>query len=157
MNVTGEWLAAETEWLRDQLEADRLAAELGCEVTMHPRFVGVFEARDPAPGLFLVSGSPGEIRREWRKAWLREWLTSHLGTLKRARRHPLTDRELEVARLAVSGLSSLQMAARLKIEKCTIDAHLWHIYAKTGTGGGSTGARIRLAVWLQRQDAEAAS
>ena len=88
MNVTGEWLAAETEWLRDQLEADRLAAELGCEVTMHPRFVGVFEARDPAPGLFLVSGSPGEIRREWRKAWLRVWATSYRGRLARAQRHP---------------------------------------------------------------------
>jgi len=88
VTVTAEWLAAEAERLRDQLEADRLAAELGCEVTMHPRFVGVFEARDPAPGLFLVSGSPGEIRREWRKAWLRVWATSYRGRLARAQRHP---------------------------------------------------------------------
>jgi hypothetical protein len=38
MTVTGAWFAAETEWLRDQFEADRLTAELGCEITMHPRF-----------------------------------------------------------------------------------------------------------------------
>jgi hypothetical protein len=82
VTITAAWLAAEAERMRDQLEADRLAAELGCEVTLDPRFVGVFEARDPAPGVWLLSGTPDEIRAEWRAAWMREWLPC-LGTLKR--------------------------------------------------------------------------
>jgi hypothetical protein len=74
VNVTAAWLAAETERMRDQFEADRLAAELGCKVTLHPRFVGLFEARDAAPGVWLLSGTADEIRAEWRAAWLRVWL-----------------------------------------------------------------------------------
>ena len=88
MNVTAAWLAAETERMRDQFEADHLAAELGCEVTAHPRFAGVFEARNPAPGIWLLTGTPDEIRAEVartakaartaavaRRAGLLEWLT----------------------------------------------------------------------------------
>ena len=155
MDVTPEWLAAEAERLRDQNEADRLAAELGCEVMPDPHFAGRFEARDPAPGVWLLSGLPDEIRAEWRKAWLREWVTSYLGTLKRDRRGPLTKRELEIGRLAAKGLRSREIAAQLFLSRRTVEAHLRNIYAKTGTGG-PMGARVRLAVWVQRHDAEAA-
>ncbi len=47
-------------------EARCLAAELGCEVTPHPLLDGVVEARDPAPGVWLLAGTPGEIRAEMR-------------------------------------------------------------------------------------------
>jgi hypothetical protein len=71
--------------MRDRFEADRLTADLGCEVTPHPRFTGIFDARDPAPGVWLLSGTPEELRAEWRTAWLREWL-KHLGALKPRRK-----------------------------------------------------------------------
>jgi len=48
---------------------------------------------------------------------------------------PLTDRELEIARLAADGLSSRQLAERLGISARTVDNHLGTIYAKLGVGG----------------------
>jgi hypothetical protein len=68
MTVTAAWLAAETERMRDQLEADLLAAELGCEVIPHLRFARIFEARNPTPSTWLLSGTAEEIRQEWRAA-----------------------------------------------------------------------------------------
>lgn len=82
--VTGVWLVARIEWLRDGCEAAVLAAELGCEVTPHPALAGVVEARDPAPGLWLLAGTPDEVRTEVRRHGMREWL-GQLGTLGRAR------------------------------------------------------------------------
>ena len=48
--------------------------------------------------------------------------------------HPagLTDREIEVLRLAVQGLTLRAIASRLGITAKTADAHVQHIYAKTG-------------------------
>jgi hypothetical protein len=47
-----------------QFTADRLAAELGCDVTPHPYLGGAFEARDPMPGVWLLMGTPEELRAE---------------------------------------------------------------------------------------------
>jgi hypothetical protein len=68
------WVAAEAERMRDQQEADRLTGELGCEVTPHPFYVGVFEVSDQELGLVLVSDVPDEIRTEVRRHGLRMWL-----------------------------------------------------------------------------------
>jgi DNA-binding CsgD family transcriptional regulator len=46
----------------------------------------------------------------------------------------LTVREREVAELAASGMPSKQIARTLFISKRTVDTHLRHVYAKTGTG-----------------------
>jgi DNA-binding CsgD family transcriptional regulator len=129
VTVTAAWLAAETERMRDQFEADRLAAELGCEVIPNPRFTGIFDARDAAPGVWLLSGTAEELRAEWRAAWLREWLKC-LGTLKP--RRTLTAREREVAALVAEGLTDRQIASRLVISERTVHAHLRNIYPKTG-------------------------
>ena len=45
---------------------------------------------------------------------------------------PLTEREREVAYMAVSGLTSRQIAARLVVSQRTISNHLQHIYDKLG-------------------------
>jgi hypothetical protein len=74
VTVSAEQLAAEAEWLRDQAEADRLAAELGCEVAPHPRYAGVFEVDDRELGLVLLSDAPDEIRAEVRRHGLLAWL-----------------------------------------------------------------------------------
>ncbi|HEY0935869.1 MAG TPA: hypothetical protein VGD91_19285 [Trebonia sp.] len=66
--------AAAVHRLRDKFAADRLAAELGCEVTAHPRLAGRVEAWDPLPGLRLVTGTPEDVRAEVRRDGLRGWL-----------------------------------------------------------------------------------
>jgi hypothetical protein len=67
VNVTGAWVTTEIRRMRGEFEAARLAAELGCEVTPHPELAGRVEARDPLPGLWLVIGTPDEVRAEVRR------------------------------------------------------------------------------------------
>ncbi|MCP2336057.1 helix-turn-helix transcriptional regulator [Actinomadura rupiterrae] len=57
---------------------------------------------------------------------------------------PLTRRELEVAALAVEGLSNREIAERLVISKRTVDAHMEHIFAKLGVT-----RRVKLAARLR--------
>jgi non-specific serine/threonine protein kinase len=51
------------------------------------------------------------------------------------RAHPLTDRELENARLVADGLSNREIAQSLSVSKRTIDSHLDHIFTKVGARG----------------------
>lgn len=48
---------------------------------------------------------------------------------------PLTDRELEVLRLLVAGLSNQEMAARLVLTVGTVKTHVHNIYSKLGVTG----------------------
>ena len=80
MNVTAAWVQARARQLRAAQEAGRLAAELGCEVTPHPELAGVVEARCPVPGVWLLAGTPDEVRAEVRRHGMRQWLAV-LGTL----------------------------------------------------------------------------
>jgi len=52
----------------------------------------------------------------------------------------LSEREVEVLRLAVRGLTSRQIAGALVVSKRTVDHHIQHIYDKTGvsTRAGAT-------------------
>lgn len=61
----------------------------------------------------------------------------------RVRPPALTAREREVGVLVAEGLTSKEIARRLFISKRTVEAHLRHAYAKTGTG-----SRTRLLAWL---------
>lgn len=45
---------------------------------------------------------------------------------------PITDREREIAMLAVSGLSNRQIADRLAVSTRTVEGHLYRIFAKLG-------------------------
>lgn len=47
----------------------------------------------------------------------------------------LTDRELEVARLAARGLTSPEVAQQLTISVRTVENHLHRVYAKLGVDG----------------------
>ena len=47
---------------------------------------------------------------------------------------PLTDRELEVLRLAAQGLTNYDIAQQLTISVRTVEAHLTHAYNKLGVG-----------------------
>lgn len=49
------------------LAAADLTAELGCDVTLHPVLAGVVEAWSPAPGVWLLVGTPDEVRAEVRR------------------------------------------------------------------------------------------
>jgi DNA-binding CsgD family transcriptional regulator len=56
---------------------------------------------------------------------------------------PLSDRELEIATLAVTGISSAEIANRLVLSTRTVDNHLQHIYQKLGV---SSRAELRTAI-----------
>lgn len=57
----------------------------------------------------------------------------------------LTERELEIARLVVSGLSNPQIAERLGIRPRTVGSHLENVYRRLGIG-----SRAELAVRLSQ-------
>lgn len=61
-----------------------------------------------------------------------------------AQPNPLTRRELEVAQLAATGLSSKEIAQRLHIEASTVDRHLENIYPKLDVH-----TRVELANWIR--------
>lgn len=58
----------------------------------------------------------------------------------------LTDREIEVARLIVSGLTNGEAAAKLRISERTVDAHVEHIRNKLGLR-----TRAQIAVWAHER------
>jgi HD-GYP domain-containing protein (c-di-GMP phosphodiesterase class II) len=62
--------------------------------------------------------------------------SGHTGRGPRRVHHPagLTEREVDVLRLAAQGLTMRQVASRLEISVKTVDHHLQRIYAKTGVG-----------------------
>jgi DNA-binding CsgD family transcriptional regulator len=54
------------------------------------------------------------------------------------------DREVEVLRLAATGLTTVQIARRLVISPKTVDSHVQHIYAKIGCS--TRGAAVLFAL-----------
>lgn len=101
--------------------------------------------------LFRPSGRCGQVSyyEPTGRAW-RAVLTSNGRVLfypvRPAGPGPVTGRELEIAQLAVQGLTSAQIAGKLTLARATVDCHLRHVYAKAGISG--RGARARLAAWL---------
>ncbi len=59
----------------------------------------------------------------------------------------LTDRELEVLRLAARGLQTREIAERLVISAKTVDHHIQHTYAKIGVS-----TRAAAALWAMQHD-----
>ena len=57
---------------------------------------------------------------------------------------PLTARELEVLRLAATGISVDDMARRLFVSPNTVKTHLTHVYAKLGVRGRADAVRAAL-------------
>lgn len=58
----------------------------------------------------------------------------------------LTRRELEIARLVAEGLTNRVIAGKLDISMRTVDAHVDHVFRKTGIRN-----RVRLMRWLREQ------
>ncbi|GHV94845.1 hypothetical protein AGMMS50293_11650 [Spirochaetia bacterium] len=61
------------------------------------------------------------------------------------RAHDLTDREKEVARLIVAGLSNAEIAARLFVSESSIGFHITNIYRKFGVSGKINGRKLFLS------------
>lgn len=59
---------------------------------------------------------------------------------------PLSDREMEIARLVAEGLTNRQIGTALWLSASTVSAHVFRIYTKTGVHG-----RVRLALWVTGQ------
>jgi DNA-binding CsgD family transcriptional regulator len=95
----------------------------------------VAAARDPlrtARDLFDAIGVP----------WLADRARRELGAtgeVSRARREKsideLTPQELQIARLAASGLSNREIGERLYVSHRTVGFHLYHVYPKLGISG----------------------
>jgi DNA-binding CsgD family transcriptional regulator len=66
--------------------------------------------------------------------------------------HPLTARELEVARLIAAGSTNAEIAAGLGIAPKTASAHVEHILAKLGAS-----RRAEIATWVSAIPSAAAS
>jgi DNA-binding CsgD family transcriptional regulator len=66
--------------------------------------------------------------------------------------HPLTARELEVARLIAVGSTNAEIAAELGIAPKTASAHVEHILAKLGAA-----RRAEIATWVSTIPSAAAS
>ena len=62
---------------------------------------------------------------------------------------PLSDRELEVARLVAAGATNAEIAASLTISPSTVASHVEHILAKLGVG-----RRAEIAAWVARSSSE---
>lgn len=64
---------------------------------------------------------------------------ARLASRERGRRRseaeePLTDRELEILRLAAAGLANKEIGARLDVSVRTVEAHLSHVFRKLDVG-----------------------
>ena len=60
---------------------------------------------------------------------------------------PLTNRERQIARLVVRGMSNSQIAAELVVSERTVDNHLQHIRDRLGMH-----SRAEIAVWSVQDD-----
>ncbi|MBI2864705.1 MAG: AAA family ATPase [Chloroflexi bacterium] len=61
---------------------------------------------------------------------------------------PLSERELDVARLVAEGLTTAEIASRLNLSWRTVNAHLGHIYARLGIGSRAALTRYVIEVGL---------
>jgi DNA-binding NarL/FixJ family response regulator len=59
---------------------------------------------------------------------------------------PLTERELQVLRLAAQGLTNYDIAQRLYISVRTVESHLTNLYGKLGVG-----SRTEAVVYAMRR------
>jgi non-specific serine/threonine protein kinase len=75
---------------------------------------------------------------------LRGRAAAALAALK-ARRSPLTDRELEVAALVAEGLTNKEVAARLRLSVRTAENHVLNVMNKLGLDN-----RAQVAAWVTR-------
>lgn len=111
---------------------------------------------DPAPvlnGILATLAGSGETRL---LSWCRDRLRE-LGAPvprpgrdsgpvpPRLRARGVTGRELEVLELVAAGLGNPAIADRLRLSRRTVETHVGHLLAKTGSGG-----RAELALWLDR-------
>lgn len=101
------------------------------------------DAAAGSAALFGDIGAPLGARRADRAL-------SRLGVPRRApaMAGPLSERELEVARLVAEGLSNPAIAARLYLSRPTVSSHVTHILAKLGFS-----SRAQVAAWVAGQHA----
>ncbi len=75
----------------------------------------------------------------------------------REQSEPLTDRELEVLRLAARGLANKEIAGSLDVSVRTVEAHLSHVFRKLDVGSRTEAVLYGLRQgWFSIEDIEAA-
>ncbi|WP_285647396.1 helix-turn-helix transcriptional regulator [Lentzea sp. NBRC 102530] len=125
---------AQARALRDPAGLEEVAAAfLACGVTLYAA-----EALAEASRLSRLHDRPRDADRLEKKASaLMESFdgASTPGLVVTSTLVALTPRQLEIARLAVAGLTNVEIAARLAIAKRTVDNHLHTTYATVGVTG----------------------
>lgn len=111
---------------RPAFSAEQAAAELRRLVSL-----GALEAR-ASEAVLRAAGHPGAAGPRTRNA---------------GRPSGLTEREVEVLRLAARGLTTREIAQRLNISAKTADHHVQHVYTKTGVS-----TRAAAALWAMQHD-----
>jgi DNA-binding CsgD family transcriptional regulator len=106
-------------------------------------FLGDTEAAAGSAALSADIGAPLGARRA-------ERVLSRMGVRHPARKNPgpLSEREMEVARLVAEGLSNPAIAARLYLSRPTVASHVTHILTKLGFS-----SRAQVAAWVAGQRA----
>jgi DNA-binding CsgD family transcriptional regulator len=79
---------------------------------------------------------------------LRKEIETLQAALKSGPAHPLSPREVEVARLVASGLSNKEVASRLRLSVRTAENHLLNVMNKLGLAN-----RAEVAAWITRREA----
>jgi pimeloyl-ACP methyl ester carboxylesterase len=96
------------------------------------------------PGATLIP-LPGSSHLFYHGDWAAV-LEAALGFLLPPGRHPLTDREFEVAELVTEGLTNQAIGRRLSVTPRTVDTHVENVRRKLGVG-----SRAQIAAWVTEQ------
>jgi DNA-binding NarL/FixJ family response regulator len=104
--------------------------------------------KEMAPEAFVTCVRKVHAGQQWLEGHAVSSLVSKLfrgGTPIQDAGRQLTPRESEIARLAIQGISTREIAARLAVKQGTVKIHLHSIYDKLNVGG-----RLGLVLFAQR-------
>jgi HD-GYP domain-containing protein (c-di-GMP phosphodiesterase class II) len=101
-------------------------------------------SRDAAAGVLREEARAGRLCPQATEAVLEA--AGHAPRRRPPAPHGLTDREIEVLRLAVRGLTNKQIAHELVVSPRTVQHHLAHVYEKSGRR-----TRAGAALWAMEQ------
>lgn len=124
--MLARWLAQPSECVFEQAQILQAMAEV------NRRMRRKSDAREMADTALSTYASLGAQRRHIQ---LSAWLQKHFGSALRVQKpepNALSERETEIAKLAVGGLTNAEIAEKLVISAATVKKHIENVLSKTG-------------------------